>query len=83
MASNAINSAPEPAAKGLPETGDIIPVLLTVNTDTVPEPELVTNAKLMAVPGDIMLVFIMPHPFSSKNASANRPEKIDQNVFGK
>jgi hypothetical protein len=56
-----------------------MPELLTANTDTVPEPELVTKAKLAVGPCD-MLVFIMPHPFSCKKTRIRRPAKNDQKV---
>ena len=46
-----MNSAPAPAANGEPETEVRNPELLTANTETLPEPELLTNAKLVVGPG--------------------------------
>jgi hypothetical protein len=58
-----MNSAPLPAGNGDPETRDREPEALTANADTIPEPELVTNAKLMA--GVAAIFAFIPHPFRS------------------
>jgi hypothetical protein len=62
--SKAINSAPAPAVNGDPETGVRLPDVLTVNTETVPEPELETNARLIADDWFIIMVLLpmLPHP---------------------
>jgi hypothetical protein len=65
-----MNSAPLPAGNGDPETGDIEPELLMAKADTIPEPELVTNAKLMA--GVAVMFAFIPHPFRSKKIKSRR-----------
>jgi hypothetical protein len=69
-----MNSAPLPAGNGDPETGDREPEALTANADTIPEPELVTKAKLMArveLMFALMFAFI-PHPFRSKKIKSRK-----------
>src|SRR5690348_3778411 len=55
-----MNSAPPPAGKGDPGTTEKLPVLLMAKAETVPEPELLTNAKAVVCPGDISMLPIIP-----------------------
>ena len=63
--SSAMNSAPAPAAKGEPGTAERPPAVLTASAETLPEPELATNAKLAVGPWGVIMEFIpmLPHPF--------------------
>ena len=65
--SKAINSAPAPDANGEPETGARLPDALTVNAETVPEPELETNARLAGACGMMLplTIVVLPHPAST------------------
>ena len=65
--SNAMNSAPAPAGNGEPETGVRPPEVLTVNAETVPEPELDTKARLCADAGVVIMLLLLPmlpHPLA-------------------
>jgi len=68
----AMNSAPAPDATG-EETGERLPVGLMANADTVPDPELLTNAKAVAITrvigaGELLL---MLHPFSERRVATS------------
>src|SRR6516164_6449789 len=67
-----MNSAPEPAANGDPETGVRPPEELTAKAETVPEPRLLTKAKAVVVAGVFIIEFvlIMPHPWRSDRMRA-------------
>jgi hypothetical protein len=68
--SKAMNSAPAPAGKGEPLTGDMAPFSSIAKAETVPEPELLTKAKLMVWPEGIGEgeLFIIPQPTAKTNA---------------
>ena len=71
--SRAINSAPAPAVKGEPEICDRLPEELTEKADTLPDPELLTNAKLEAwlgVPIIELVLLIMPHAWRIRRMNA-------------
>jgi hypothetical protein len=76
----AMNSAPAPDATG-EETGERLPVELMANADTVPDPELLTNAKLAGIPGIMGAgeALLMLHPFSKRRVttSATTQNTID------
>ena len=65
--SNAMNSAPAPDANGEPETGARLPDVLTVNDETVPEPEFETKARLAGACGMMLplIIVVLPHPTST------------------
>src|ERR1041385_550464 len=78
--SNAMNSAPAPAGNGEPATSERAPELFMANTETEPEPELVTKAKpAVTIGGGFVLP--MPHPFNSRMAT--RKDKINHGAGGK
>jgi len=67
-----MNSAPAPDATG-EETNERLPVGLMANADTVPDPELLTNAKALGIPpviGAAELLLVL-HPFSEKRVATN------------
>jgi hypothetical protein len=74
----AMNSAPAPDATD-EETCERLPVGLMANADTVPDPELLTNAKLAGIPGVIDEALLMLHPFSKRRVatSAAMNNRID------
>src|SRR6185312_1896204 len=55
-----MNSAPPPAVKGEPDVTDNPPLLLMAKAETVPEPELLTNAKAVVCRGAAGELPIMP-----------------------
>jgi hypothetical protein len=69
--SNAMNSAPAPAVNGEPEIGVRLPDVFIVNAETVPEPELETNARLVADAGFIIMVLLpmLPHPLRDNRSA--------------
>src|SRR6185312_5649291 len=76
-ASKAINSAPAPAANGDSLTGESEPDLLTVKTETAPEPEFVTKAKLEGAVGETAAFLLMPQPFSKKIVTIDREDRTN------
>jgi hypothetical protein len=77
----AMNSAPAPDATG-EEAVERLPVELMANADTVPDPELLTKAKLAGIPGVPIVMgelLLMLHPFSERRGttSATMNNRID------
>jgi hypothetical protein len=70
--SKAMNSAPAAAPNGEPLTCVTAPFASIANAETVPEPELLTNAKLMVCPDGIGegALFIMPQPIARTSIAA-------------
>ena len=60
--SKAMNSAPAPAANGEPAIVERAPLLLIIKAETVPEPELVTKAKLVLWAVGVAVFFMEPQP---------------------
>jgi len=77
-ASIAINSEPPPDGNGELETDDRLPEELTANADTVPEPELLTKAKLAGIPDDDIIPErpIVPHPLSRRRGASAAKIKV-------
>jgi hypothetical protein len=72
-----MNSAPAPAANGDPFTTESPPVLLTAKAETLADPELLTKAKLVVVPGAVGGLPFMLQPvlrrISAAAAQAQQP----------
>jgi hypothetical protein len=68
----AMNSAPAPDETG-EETSERLPVGLMANADTVPDPELLTNAKLAGIPGVIVMgeLLLVLHPVSKRRVATS------------
>lgn len=80
--SMAMNSAPAPDATG-EETGERLPVELMANVETVPDPELLTNAKPAAIAGmmDIgELLFVLPQPFTKGRVTKSAKMRMNNRI---
>jgi hypothetical protein len=78
-----MNSAPAPAVKGEPPTGDMAPFASIAKAETVPEPELLTKAKLMVCPDGVGEgeLFIIPQLIAKNStAAAHTKAQIDENL---
>ncbi|MGC2743759.1 MAG: hypothetical protein WA672_11255 [Candidatus Angelobacter sp.] len=73
-----MNSAPAPAGNGDPGASESEPDLLTAKTETSPDPEFVTKAKLESAVGKTATFLLMPQPFSKNIATKNRQDRMDK-----
>lgn len=82
--SKAMNSAPAAAVKGEPLTVESAPFASIAKAETVPDPELLTKAKLMVCPDGIGEGewFIMPQPMAKASiAAAHTTTQIDEKLL--
>lgn len=70
-----MNSAPDPAANGLPATGVNDPELLIANAETEAEPEFATKTNAIVLACVVML-FIPPPPHPQRRHNISAPNKF-------
>ena len=72
-----MNSAPAPEAKGEPATGERLPVEPTEKAETVPDPELVTNANAVVWAGGVVIIIMRLLPgFEQLSIKIRREAKV-------